>query len=124
MSCLKCNSDRLAKINAKCSDCCFVEVKGFQNSGYVPRDMNIGGGDCITFTYCMDCGQMQDNWPLAECKAEIVPERGDICPQCDRGELEFVKPDEPWTQGHLQCDRCDSTFFIDDETVQKYLNNE
>lgn len=30
---------------------------------YVPSDLNIGGGDYLSFDVCLDCGQMQGEWP-------------------------------------------------------------
>lgn len=64
MSCLKCNSNRIAFVTAKCSDCCSVEVGGLDQQGYVPDDIGIGGGDYIEFKWCLDCGQIQNKFPL------------------------------------------------------------
>ena len=33
---------------------------------YVPGGLNIGGGDHIEFSVCLDCGQMQGKWPVPE----------------------------------------------------------
>lgn len=32
--------------------------------------MNIGGGDYLVFAYCLDCGQMQGEWPLKKTELE------------------------------------------------------
>lgn len=70
MFCPKCMTSRVAVIDAKCSDCCSVSVEGKQQFGYVPRDMNIGGGDYIHLTLCLKCGFVVGEWPLPECSIE------------------------------------------------------
>jgi hypothetical protein len=65
MTC-SCGSKRIAKVVAKCSDCCFVTMGDKEHDGYVPKDMNIGGGDYIRMKYCMDCGKIQGDFPLPE----------------------------------------------------------
>ena len=62
-----CNNPRFATVNAKCSDMCTVDVEGFDSAepDYVPPNMNLGeGGDYIDFTYCLNCGHMQGDWPV------------------------------------------------------------
>ncbi len=66
----QCGSDRIASVNAKCSDCCFVYMDKMDHHGYVPSDMGIGGGDYVEFRYCLNCGKMQDNFPLPLTKLE------------------------------------------------------
>jgi hypothetical protein len=39
---------------------------------------------------------------------------GDECLICDKGKLELVGANEPYTNDHLQCSNCDSTFNIRD----------
>lgn len=68
--CQKCRSLRVAKVNGKTSDMAYVEVAGKPKDGYVPRDMNIGGGDYLSFSYCLDCGQMQGTFPLPKTEME------------------------------------------------------
>lgn len=38
---------------------------------------------------------------------------GNICPHCKNGILQYVGPNEPYSNAHLQCERCDSTFNIE-----------
>ena len=66
MKCQACNSQRVALVCGKTSDLCVVEIAYVprESDGYVPRDMNIGGGDYLEFNYCLDCGQIQGEWPL------------------------------------------------------------
>ena len=60
----KCGSERIASVNGKTSDCCSVNMGSKALRGYVPTDMGIGGGDYIRFKYCLDCGSIQDKFPL------------------------------------------------------------
>ena len=66
MSCQKCSSPRLVKISAKCADRFYAETSEKEYDGYVPYDLGIGGGDYVTFSYCLRCGQIQGTWSLAE----------------------------------------------------------
>jgi hypothetical protein len=70
MTCNKCNGNRIADVNGKVSDMCFVSINGKDHDGYVPSDMNIGGSDYLEFQYCLDCGQMQGKFPLPTTKLE------------------------------------------------------
>ena len=73
MSCqnTNCQSDRILKVTAKCSDCCFLSINGKEKSDYVPRDMGIGGGDNIRLAICLDCGQVQGTYPIAQSDLEL-----------------------------------------------------
>lgn len=70
MPCQKCNSTRIASIDAKCNDMCSIFIEGDAHSiteaEYVPEGLHIGGGDYIDFDYCLDCGQIQGNFPITE----------------------------------------------------------
>ena len=37
---------------------------GTESRGYVPRDINIGGGDYLGFNFCMTCGKMVGEFPI------------------------------------------------------------
>ena len=67
MKCQRCNSKRLFKIDGKSSDRNIVEYDGktYVNM-YVPMDAGIGSddSDCIVITYCLDCGQIQGEFPV------------------------------------------------------------
>lgn len=41
-----------------------------ESDDYVPKDMNIGGGDYIRFSYCLDCGKIQNEFPLPKTDLE------------------------------------------------------
>lgn len=63
MICIRCKSDQVLKINAKCSDMCFIEFQGRERDGYVPHDLGVGGGDYVNIRVCLNCGQVQDAFP-------------------------------------------------------------
>ena len=66
MRCSTCDSEKIVEISAKTSDrfsmSCIAEGLG-DYDGYVPDGIGIGGGDYVEFSYCLDCGQIQGNWP-------------------------------------------------------------
>ena len=79
----KCGSERIASFNAKCNDAFFVEIEDCEDGkstgngkvehfGYVPRDMSIGGGDYLKLKFCMDCGQIQGEFPLENTELEMM----------------------------------------------------
>jgi hypothetical protein len=70
MSCQKCNSQRIAEVSGKCADCCGVTIGNVEHEGYVPNDLGIGGGDYISFSWCLDCGQLQGKFPVAPAEME------------------------------------------------------
>lgn len=70
MACDKCESKRVASVGGKTSDMCSVSIDGTLHDGYVPRDMNIGGGDYLDFELCFDCGKVQGKFPLPMTKLE------------------------------------------------------
>ncbi len=69
-TCQRCRSGRVADVLARCSDMCSIPRAGKRQSGYVPRDLGIGGGDDIALAYCLDCGQVQGAFPLPPSRLE------------------------------------------------------
>lgn len=63
MSCIKCFSDKLLFLNAKCSDNCYYSLNNVRYRGHAPKECNIGGDDYITFLLCLNCGFMHGKWP-------------------------------------------------------------
>lgn len=63
--CQRCDGSRVARVLARCSDMCGIDLGDKRRHGYVPRDLGIGGGDDLYFAYCLDCGQIQGRFPLA-----------------------------------------------------------
>ena len=70
MACQRCGSERIAEVGGKTSDLCFVAVGDKEHDGYVPGDMGIGSGDYIDFDFCLDCGQMQGEFPVPTTELE------------------------------------------------------
>jgi hypothetical protein len=70
MNCLRCNSERIIEVSAKCSDLCHTSSDTGETEGYVPGDLGIGGGDYIEFAHCLNCGQIQDEFPLPPAEIE------------------------------------------------------
>lgn len=69
--CIRCGSERVADVCAKTNDLCGISVGEQEHNGYVPTDMGIGeDSDYVEFTYCLNCGQMQDSFPLPTTELE------------------------------------------------------
>lgn len=66
MKCQRCGSDRIAGVSAKCSDCCSINYKNFVSDGYVPEGFGVGGGDYVEFDWCLECGQIQREFPVED----------------------------------------------------------
>ncbi len=69
-NCQACKSERIMSIYAKCSDLCVCNFGEHEHQGYVPSDIGVGGGDDVQFEYCLDCGQIQGDFPLPACDLE------------------------------------------------------
>ena len=72
MSCQNCKSDKIVSITGKTSDRCNTRDRytDTESDGYVPRDLNIGGGDYLEFDFCRECGTIQGRWPVSDETAE------------------------------------------------------
>lgn len=66
MACKRCGSERVAHVSGKTSDMCYVQIAGKELVGYVPVDMGIGGMDYLEFDYCLECGQIQGDFPIPD----------------------------------------------------------
>lgn len=64
MNCQRCNSERVLSLNSKQSDLCFSEFMGEEKDGYAPDVDNVCSGDYTAFSVCLECGQMQGNFPV------------------------------------------------------------
>jgi hypothetical protein len=71
MPCQRCNSKRVLSVYAHASDRHVWKMDGMEREdGYLPYDIGIGGGDDIEFDLCLDCGQVQGQFPLPETEYE------------------------------------------------------
>jgi hypothetical protein len=63
--CQRCDSDRVIKYSAKCSDLCTTQFKGKEYEGYVPKvDDDLDWcGDYLEPRICLECGQVQGKFP-------------------------------------------------------------
>jgi len=67
MNCQRCDSRRIATLDAKPGDLCQWQGSGLFLDGYCPGGVGIGrGGDYVRFDYCLDCGQMQGVFPISK----------------------------------------------------------
>lgn len=69
--CTKCNSTRVMRMSAKCNDMFVARINGHEYDGYVIDGVDpIGGGDYLQFNVCLECGQVQGDWPVPELPLE------------------------------------------------------
>jgi hypothetical protein len=61
-----CGSERILSVSGKVSDMCDVHIGDISHDGYVPSGLNIGGGDYLEFSVCLDCGKQQGTFPVTE----------------------------------------------------------
>jgi hypothetical protein len=56
------------EVYGKTNDLCDLDDNRNRHyEGYVPSDIGLGDdGNAITFVYCLDCGQMQGEFPISE----------------------------------------------------------
>lgn len=94
MGCKQCGSERSAEVGGKVSDMCSASVEGGwrQDQGYVPDDMNVGGGDYIEISFCLDCGQMDGRWPAKTSMEDLSESPGTGCYRYDQDGAETEEP--------------------------------
>ena len=66
MGCIKCNGENILSIGGKTGDLCSGELQGIDFEGGVPEGFNLGGGDYLQFKLCIDCGQVQGEFPITD----------------------------------------------------------
>lgn len=65
MLCIHCGNMRLAHIDAKVTSFNLrVDSRGIV--GDIPSALGIGGGDYLTFAFCLECGRIQSEYPLGQ----------------------------------------------------------
>jgi len=61
-----CESERILTVSGKVSDMCSTRVGDREHDGYVPSGLNIGSGDYLEFSVCLDCGKHVGTFPVTE----------------------------------------------------------
>ena len=65
MPCQKCNSARIVHVHSSPDDRNNVKIEGGKwEEGYLPYDIGINGGSNLEISYCLECGQIQGEFPL------------------------------------------------------------
>ena len=64
-NCQRCKSARIARIIVTSKDHNITTLPGHTIVGYPPAGVGLGAaGDDIRFAWCLDCGQIQGEWPV------------------------------------------------------------
>lgn len=65
-ACQRCHSERVVSIQSHASDLHFVAAPhaNYEKDGYLPYIENLGGGDDFSASICLQCGQVQGEWPV------------------------------------------------------------
>jgi hypothetical protein len=63
MGCQKCKSEKILRFSGKVSDLFNWDLPDREGDGYVPKGIGLGGGDYVKGDLCLDCGQLQGEWP-------------------------------------------------------------
>jgi hypothetical protein len=75
MACQRCNSPRVAKFYAKCNELFDIEIGEHEYDGNIPSDLGLGDdGDYVRMKYCLECGQIQGQFPLPPSHLETTGE--------------------------------------------------
>lgn len=61
--CDGCESKRIVNVSGKCSDLFSATYMKSEYEGGVTSKMGIGGGDYMEFSYCLECGKIQGDFP-------------------------------------------------------------
>jgi len=65
MSCQRCSSDRILRVSAHHNDrfCCDFKGERIVEADYAPYITGICDGDDTDFEVCLECGQVQSQFP-------------------------------------------------------------
>ncbi len=95
IECQECGSGRIYDAGGHGKDLNWYSYMGHEEHGYLPDIKNLGGGDDLEISVCLDCGQAQGKWPVEGPTFDL-----DSCPECGYGlpveidlEKEFCCPD-------------------------------
>lgn len=90
INCQTCKSQRIVSISAHCSDCFHASINGKEHNGYVLEGLGVGSGDDVEISFCLHCGQIQNNFPLPASSLE-EQEKCSECGMCTMKDHEFLR---------------------------------
>ena len=61
--CQNCGAVAIVEVCGKTSDCCAMQHLHRSYDGYVLRGMGVGADDYLEFHFCVNCGQIQGDFP-------------------------------------------------------------
>lgn len=73
MAC-QCGSNRILRLQGKCSDCSSTRFDGMEREGYVPCIDGLGHGDYIDVKVCMDCSRVQNLQKMTDEEIKVMME--------------------------------------------------
>jgi hypothetical protein len=75
MNCQNCDSERVVSVSAKCDeDSILVGLRDEEGQGELPDGIGIGAGQFLDMELCLDCGQMQGDYPAPPMTLELSNE--------------------------------------------------
>jgi hypothetical protein len=63
-NCQRCGSSRVLEVSGNVANTCCIVMGQNEVVDCVPDNLGIGGGDFMEFEYCLECGQIQDTFPV------------------------------------------------------------
>lgn len=64
--CLKCNSERVINIEAHMERNVYTQYRGHEFVGGIPDSINIAYKGHLDIDMCLECGQVQGTFPVAD----------------------------------------------------------
>lgn len=103
-NCQRCGSSRLCEVFAHSKDSSVVKFAGQEHDGYFPEIKNVCGNDDCDITVCLECGQLQGEWPVENPTYSVME-----CESCGEEDVEGVE------FGTTTCPHCG-------DTVKEYID--
>jgi len=91
-----CPCNRLTFVGAKCPDTMWITHNNKEYSS-IEKAFGIGSGEDLFFSYCMDCGKIQSDFPRP-----IVKGHG-TCPDCGCEERTDLENDMTYSSFCNEC---------------------
>lgn len=89
--CQECGSGRIFTAVGHGKDLNWFSYMGRNEDGYLPHIDNLGGGDDLEISVCLDCGQAQGKWPVEGPEFDL-----DYCPECGYGLPADIDPEKKY----------------------------